>query len=324
VVVGAAGLAWALWQVRRIWWDRGHPFFAAGCLAGALGLLGYVLISDVRAFLESAVSMSRNFYGVLTVEELQKDDPDMDRLELRNGRIVHGFQYRDTEKRRKPTTYYTERSGIGRALLHHPRRDTGPLRVGVVGLGTGTVAAYGRPGDTYRFYDINPAVVALSQGPRSTFTYLRDCPARVEIVLGDARLSLERERQRRQAQRFDVLAIDAFTSDSIPVHLLTKEALEVYLSHLARPDGILAIHISNRQLDLAPVVRALVDALGLEAASIDVEGEGTTTWGSTWILVTSESVLEIPEIAGASKNLSYTRVIRPWTDDYSNLFQVIK
>src|SRR5262249_23678636 len=155
------------------------------------------------------------------------------------------------------TTYYTERSGIGLALLHHPRRAAGSLRVGVVGLGTGTIAAYGQAGDTYRFYDINPAVVALSEGPQRMFTYLRDGPARVEIVLGDARLSLERERKRSGAQGFDVLAIDAFTSDSIPVHLLTKEAFELYLSHLARPDGILAIHISNRQLDLAPVVRAL-------------------------------------------------------------------
>ncbi|HEY6929799.1 MAG TPA: ferrichrome ABC transporter permease [Thermoanaerobaculia bacterium] len=324
VVLAAAALAWALWQLRRIWWDRGHPYFAAGCLAGALGLLGYVLISDVRAFLESAVSVSRNFYGVLTVEELSKDDPDLNRFELRNGRIVHGFQYRDPEKRREPTTYYTERSGIGLALLHHPRRATGPLRVGVVGLGTGTIAAYGRAGDTYRFYDINPAVVALSEGPRSRFTYLRDCPARVEIVLGDARLSLERERRDRAAQGFDVLAIDAFTSDSIPVHLLTREAVELYFSRLARPDGILAIHISNRQLDLAPVVRALVDSLGRKAASVDIEGEGTTTWGSTWILVSSESVLETPEIARASKDLSGARVIRPWTDDYSNLFQVIK
>jgi hypothetical protein len=179
VVVGAAGLAWALWQVRRIWWDRGHPFSAASCLAGALGLLGYVLISDVRAFLESAVSLSRNFYGVLTVEELQKDDPDMDRLELRNGRIVHGFQYRDSQKRREPTTYYTQGSGIGLALLRHPRRDTGPLRVGVVGLGTGTIAAYAGG----RHVSLLTSIRRSSLKVLSMFTYLRDCPARVEIVL---------------------------------------------------------------------------------------------------------------------------------------------
>ena len=195
VVVGAAGLAWALWQVRRIWWDRGHPFFAASCLAGALGLLGYVLISDVRAFLESAVSLSRNFYGVLTVEELQKDDPDWTGSSCATAGSFTASSIetpRSDGSRRRITR---EGSGIGLALLHHPRRDTGPLRVGVVGLGTGTIAAYGRAGDTYRFYDINPAVVALSEGPRSMFTYLRDCPARVEIVLGDARLSLERERE---------------------------------------------------------------------------------------------------------------------------------
>jgi hypothetical protein len=325
LLIGAAALVWVLWRLRRFWWYRRRPYFAAGCLAGALGLLGYVLISDVRAFLESAVSLSRNFYGVLTVEEINRDDPELDRFDLRHGRIVHGFQYRAPEKRRMPTTYYTENSGIGLALLHHPRRAAGPLKVGVVGLGVGTIAAYGRAGDTYRFYDINPAVVRLSSGRESRFTYLRDCPAHVDVVLGDARLSLESERARGLPQGFDILAIDAFSSDSIPVHLLTKEAVELYLAHLARPDGILAIHISNRQLDLAPVVRALVDALHLKAASVDVEGEGDAVWGSTWILVAQDgAVLETPEIDEASEDLSGQRVIRPWTDDYSNLFQVLK
>jgi hypothetical protein len=314
-----------LWSVRQIWWSRERPFLVSGCLLGGLGLLGFVLASDVRSYLASAVSLSRNFYGVLTVEETHKDDPELDRLDLRNGRIVHGFQYKAAERRHMPTTYYSEASGIGIALLHHPRQAQGPLRVGVIGLGTGTIAAYGRAGDTYRFYDINPAVVRLSSGRESTFSYLRDCPARVDIELGDARLSLERERARGALQNFDVLAVDAFTSDSIPVHLITKEAFALYLSHLAKPDGILAVHISNRQLDLAPVVKALAKALDLEALSIDVEGRGDAIWGSTWILLASHSsVLETTEIDRASTDLSEVRVIRPWTDNYSNLFQVLK
>jgi len=323
--LAVVALAWAFWTSRRLWWSPGRPFLISACLVGALGLLAYVLASDVRSYLASAVSLSRNFYGVLTVEEINKNDPELDRFDLRNGRIVHGFQYRAPERRRMPTTYYAETSGIGVALLHHPRRALGPLRVGVVGLGTGTIAAYGRAGDSYRFYDINPAVVRLSWGPQSMFTYLRDSPAKIDIVLGDARLSLESERAHGNRQNFDVLAIDAFTSDSIPVHLLTREAFALYFAHLAQPDGILAVHISNRQLDLAPVVRALAEALDLEAASIDVEGRGDAIWGSTWILLASHSsVLQTTEIDQASTDLSEARVIRPWTDDFSNLFQVLK
>jgi hypothetical protein len=323
--LAAVVLIVALWNLRRIWWSRGRPFLISACLLGTLCLLGYVLASDVRSFLASAVSLSRNFYGVLTVEEINKNDPELDRLDLRHGRIVHGFQYKAPERRRMPTTYYSESSGIGVALLHHPRRAAGPLRVGVVGLGVGTIASYGRAGDTYRFYDINPAVVRLSAGRESTFTYLRDCPAHIDIVLGDARLSLESERAHGAIQNFDVLAIDAFSSDSIPVHLLTKEAFGLYFAHLSKPDGILAVHISNRQLDLAPVVKAIAGALGLEAVSVDVEGRGDAFWGSTWILLSSHSsVLETGEIFQASTDLSQARVIRPWTDDYSNLFQVLK
>src|SRR5262249_8945721 len=323
--LAVVALAWAFWTSRRLWWSPGRPFLISACLVGTLGLLAYVLAFVLRSYLASAVSLSRNVYGVLTVEEINKNDPELDRFDLRNGRIVHGFQYRAPERRRMPTTYYAETSGIGVALLHHPRRALGPLRVGVVGLGTGTIAAYGRAGDSYRFYDINPAVVRLSWGPQSMFTYLRDSPAKIDIVLGDARLSLESERAHGNRQNFDVLAIDAFTSDSIPVHLLTREAFALYFAHLAQPDGILAVHISNRQLDLAPVVRALAEALDLEAASIDVEGRGDAIWGSTWILLASHSsVLQTTEIDEASTDLSEARVIRPWTDDFSNLFQVLK
>src|SRR5207248_4401523 len=161
------------------------------------------------------------------------------------GTIVHGKQFLDPDRRGLPTSYYGPRSGIGLALLD--ARAHGPLRVGVVGPGAGTLAAYGRAGDVFRFYDINSGVVELA---RSEFTFLKDSPAKVEVALGDARLSLERERP----QNFDVLALDAFSSDAIPVHLLTVEAFKTYLRHL-KPGGVLAVHISNRYLDLVPVVQ---------------------------------------------------------------------
>ncbi len=324
LAIAALALAWGVWSLRAILASRGRPWFAGACLSGAIVFVGFVLVSDVIAFRQGDVSISRNFYGVLTVEDLDQQNPDLARLELRHGHIAHGFQYRASDKRAIPTTYYGQESGVGRAILHHPRR-AGPLRVGVVGLGVGTLAAYGRVGDSLRFYDINPGVERLS-GPRAdVFTYLRDCPARVEVVLGDARLSLERELARGAREDFDVLAIDAFSSDAIPVHLLTREALDVYLARLARPDGILAIHISNRNLDLAPVVEGLAQARRLATVLIDTEKKDETNWGSTWVLLARDrSVLDRSGLLPSPSPPKPLRAIRLWTDDYSNLFQVLK
>jgi len=262
---------------------------------------------------------------VLTIEALDSPDPQLSRLSLRNGRIIHGFQYQSSEKRREPTTYYGRGSGIGRLLDHHPGRALGrPLRVGVVGLGTGTLAAYGRAGDVFRFYDINPDVIRLSTGGAPRFTYLAESAARVEIAPGDARRSLERELA-SSAPPFDVIAVDAFTSDAIPVHLLTREAVALYVARLRRPDGVLALHVSNRQLDLIPVARAAANALRLEASLIDTNDDGQGCWGATWILLARQGdPLERPEIREASAELPDSPRVRLWTDDYSNLFQVLK
>ncbi len=324
LVAAALALAAALWLLRPVFAVRGRPWFAGGCLVGSLGLLAYVLAADVRGFQQAAISISRNFYGVLTVEVYDQDVPDLYRWELRHGHIAHGFQFQTPEKRDMPTTYYGEGSGIGLALLHHPRRAAGPLRVGVIGLGVGTLAAYGRPGDTMRFYDINPEVVRLSGPAGELFSYVRDCRAKVDVVLGDARLSLERELARGAPQNFDVLAVDAFTSDSIPVHLLTREALDVYLAHLAT-QGILALHISNRSLDLVPVVRGLAESRRLAVCLIDTNKANETIWGSTWLLLARDPhALDSDEIQLASKPFPAHSSIRLWTDDYSNLFQVLK
>jgi spermidine synthase len=229
--------------------------------------------------------------------------------------ILHGEQYLHGTRRHNATTYYQETSGVGVAILS--LRERPGNRVGVIGLGTGTIASYGRQGDTYRFYDINPQVVTVA---KRDFTYLSDSGARIEIAIGDARLNLERE----PVQGFDVLAVDAFSSDSIPVHLITREALEVYLRH-TKPDGIVAFHVSNRFLNLVPVVARLAGENGARAVLVDEESEEDRTT-STWVLVSRDKkALERPEIVDAGATEPETRDDwRTWTDDYSNLVQILK
>jgi hypothetical protein len=306
-----------------------RPWLSASALALALGVLGFVFISQATLSLADSVWVSRNFYGVLVVKERDQDDPQEHLFRLRHGRITHGLQYQAANKRYLPTSYYGRKSGIGLALLNHPRRFTSNqmgagLRIGVVGLGVGTLAAYAQAGNTLRCYEINPEVVKLSTGARPYFTYLQHCAAQVEVVLGDARISMQRELDQHDPQNFDVLAIDAFNSDSIPVHLLTKEAVGLYLRHLRMPDGILAIHISNRYLDLNPVVWGLADHFGLTSAYIDTQSEDGIAWGSSWILLAvNPGVLLQPEIAIATTPRKSTAPLL-WTDDFSNLFQILK
>jgi spermidine synthase len=198
------------------------------------------------------------------------------------------------------------------------------MRVGVLGLGIGTLAAYGQPGDLYRFYEINPIVIRLAEGQGGYFTYLSDCQAKIEIVPGDARLSLETELIGWQLQNYDVLALDVFSGDSIPVHLLDSEAFGLYLKHLS-PQGILAVHISNRHLDLVPVVWSLANQFNLSRVLIDDPGNGITTNRSQWVLLArSPSLLTVPQIATRATPMSgYSPHIRLWTDDYNNLFQIL-
>ena len=182
---------------------------------------------------------ARNFYGVVAVCDYYSDDPDKHELLLRNGQITHGCQFVDPAKHHWPTTYYGETSGVGRAILG--LQKSGPVRVGAIGLGVGTLAAYARPGDLFRFYEINPQVVEMA---KKHFTYLVDCRGQCEIKLGDARLSLEAEPPQ---EKFDVIVVDAFSGDSIPTHLLTVEAFDIYRKHLALR-GVIAVHVSNRYL----------------------------------------------------------------------------
>ena len=276
-------------------------------LAGALVWIYADLASGVRL-------LTRNFYAALKVYD-SGVGPDAMRV-LTHGTITHGKQFIDPARRSVPTTYYGDTSGVGRAI--EAMRARGPVRIGVIGLGAGTLVAYGRPGDAVRVYEINPQVVDLAL---TEFTYLGDTKAALDVILGDARLSLEAE----PPQNFDVLALDAFSSDAIPVHLLTAEAFEVYFRHL-KPGGILAVHISNRYLDLKPVLKEAAAKLGKEARIVEDESNGEKgTYGTTWVLFAdSAAAFEEPPLAGAVEALTTERSIRLWTDDYSDLYAILK
>ncbi len=267
---------------------------------------------------QNALFVERNFYGVIRVTEF-----DQKAVAMIHGMTVHGIQYLDD--RARPTTYYVEDSGIGLLLQNHPRNKQG-LRVGVLGLGAGTLATYAQIGDVYRFYEINPAVVRLANGEGDYFTFLKDSKADVSVVTGDARISLEQELSSGHPQNFDILVLDTFSSDSIPIHLVTKEAFTLYLEHLA-PNGVIAAHISNRHLNLQPVVWRLAKEFNLQMVMIAKPASADAgSFPSEWVLLTQDPLLfEIPTIK--SRAIPFTDSdpsIRLWTDDYSNLFQILK
>ena len=304
----AAAACLLTWQVRTDPW-----------IFGLLGLVAIVAtiacgIWHVEDFYDTTILAARNFYGVLRVQEYGTSEASRHRS-LVSGTIMHGIQYDAPQLRREPSSYYTTSSGIGRLLdTLHPRMD--PLRIGVIGLGTGTLAAYGTRGDVYRFYDINPAVIAIA---RRDFTSLADSEAHIETPLGDARLTLERE----PAADLDVLAVDAFSSDAIPVHLITSEALALYAKHL-RPGGVVAFHVTNRFLDLVPVVAGIAAANGMDAVWIHDEGRAPLSSRSDWVLVSkNRALLASPRIADAASPIETHAGFRVWTDDFNDLFEVL-
>ncbi|HJT86648.1 MAG TPA: fused MFS/spermidine synthase [Bryobacteraceae bacterium] len=277
---------------------------------GIVAVLALVAALRIGGLAEGSLVRVRNFYGTLQVGDVGSGAAAL-RI-LTNGPIRHGSQFLAPDKRRMATTYFGPDSGIGVVLRAMEER---PLRVGVIGLGAGTIASYGRAGDYFRFYELNPAVIRVADG---AFSYLRDSPATVEVAPGDARLSLERERK----QDFDVLAVDAFSGDSIPIHLLTREAFRVYFSHL-KPDGALAVHVTNRYLDLTGVVRALAEDAGKPSRLIvNAADAGKGTYDATWVVATSnEAVLR--RVDAVAVAFSGKRV-RAWTDEYSDLWGVLR
>jgi len=298
------------------------------CAVLGLAVIGGVLAVNIEGNSANSLIAIRNFYGTLAVYSVDSQNPENHYYMLRHGQIIHGEQYSAADKRREPTTYYGRDSAIGLTLLNHPRRFARnprdrTLRVGAIGLGVGTIAAYGLSGDYFRFYEINPAVTKIATGENGYFTYLSDSRARIDIVPGDARLSMERELANGSSQAFDVLVLDAFSGDAIPVHLLTIEAFEVYLRELT-PDGILAIHVTNRYIDLQPVIEEIATHFGLTSGRVH-QSTGPLVKPSDWIvLARNNSVVGQAAFTGRLQSLVSRRKVRLWTDDYSNLFQILK
>ena len=287
----------------------------------ALTLAVFIVILPI-GWTSRSLRMARNFYGVIKVRPM---DGPIQGFELIHGAITHGSQAAPGPLHDAPTMYYAPHSGVGMAILNYPPRVAGkPVHIGVIGLGVGTIASYGRPGDTIRFYEIDPDVISFAQGT-PYFSFLRDSQATVDIVEGDARLSMEREVAHNDPQAFDLLVIDAFSGDSIPTHLLTQEAIRLYLAEL-KPAGILAFNISNRHLDLEPVLAEAGRNFGLAGLLIADTGQtDPLSAPSGWVLLSRDpALLGAPAIAAVGRDLHKTAGIRLWTDDYSNLFQVLR
>ncbi|HEY4379688.1 MAG TPA: fused MFS/spermidine synthase [Acidobacteriaceae bacterium] len=311
-------------------WEEGWPQRVLWC-TGSVLLLGLTVLLHIE-IQRQAVMTARNFYGSLRVTSADFDDQggavggkNRDGSAstgtgpvrvLMNGRIRHGTQMTDEGRNRIPTTYYGVDSGIGVAL--HNCCEGRAKNVGVIGLGAGTLAAYGEAGDRFRFYEINPRVEPIA---RNLFTYLHDSRAAISVVDGDGRASLNHEKP----QGFDVLVVDAFSGDAIPLHLLTKEAMDVYRRHLA-PGGVVAFHVSNSYLNLAPEIGRLADAEGMQARvveSMDVPAEGA--YRATWVLVSEDArFFERPGVAAVALPVQGQAGLRLWTDDYSSLLPVLR
>jgi hypothetical protein len=300
----ALAVTWSSGWAQRLLWST-----------ASILLLALVVMLHV-AYQRSTPLAVRNFYGSLRVRESLSAYPGALMRTLTNGSIQHGTQIFSTELRRTPTTYYAEDSGIGLALRFCCQGRA--RNVGVIGLGVGTIAAYGQAGDRIQFYEINPAVTPIAQ---NLFRYLRESSAQISIVDGDGRSSLSRE----QPQNFDVLVIDAFSGDAIPLHLLTTQAVEIYKRHLA-PGGILAFHISNQHVDLEPEIALLAKAAGMEVRRVSsIANEGRGEFTATWMLLTDNpSFFTQPEVASRVHEAAGDSRVRLWTDDYSSLLPLLR
>jgi hypothetical protein len=301
-----------LWRMPRL------PRYAGAALltltlGGYLFFLGFLMRGMVAGYLV----VCRNFYGQLRVEDF--GDPRVEddaRRTLIHGTINHGQQMLREEYRRLPVTYFCPASGIGRAMR---AQEGAPRRIGILGLGCGTLAAYGKAGDTLRIYEINPQVLQIAQ---REFTYLSDTPAKVEVTMGDGRLSLEAE----TPQQFDMLVMDAFSGDSVPVHLVTREAFATYFRHL-KPGGILAVNVTNTYLNLAPVMERAAAAFGKVALyyAYNAEDDDAMCFSCAWTLVMDPATARRHQsLYDRAVVLKPARNFRTWTDDFSNLYSILR
>lgn len=289
----------------------------------AMGILSVQVLSTFK----DTLWVARNFYGVVRIIEVPAKDAVPAYREMLHGQVRHGFQFVDPQWQTFPTSYYSPDAGAGLALTHHPRGGASPgsLSVGVIGLGVGTLAAYGRPQDHYVQYEINPLVTALALGYGGWFSYLEDSPAMQEIVGGDARIAMEARLAAEGGRGFDVLVLDAFSGDAVPAHLLTVEAFQLYVAHLADSDAVIAAHVSNLYLDLPRVVRGAAERLGWDAITVTAGGSGPRPFASDWVILAApdNSWIRSSAIMDA---LSLEPEGQPevWTDRYSSLFRIMR
>lgn len=293
-----------------------YLLLALALACGALTLLMAWVAFKIQT--RDNILAMRNFYGASRVSENRLDSGDVVRT-LHNGAIMHGTQVLAPERRRMPTTYYGENSGVGLAMAHLAAAGT-PRRIGVIGLGTGTLAAYGRQGELLRFYEINPHSREIAE---RDFTFLKDSAARHEVVMGDARLSLQAELARGEAGGYDLLVIDAFSGDSIPVHLITKEAMAIYRRHL-RPGGIIAFHVSNLFLRLEPVVQLLAQDAGMQAVHVRNQRQGAEAEAAWVLLSTDPGLAADPRLQERATPIAPISGLTLWTDASNNLLQILR
>jgi len=295
--------------------------------------VGFVGVGELIWFLgkhiseqrDTSIFNTRSFFGVLHVYEDDKGKRQHIRS-LYHGRIKHGEQWQHESELHRPTSYFGPRSGVALALNRFPSRtneetEKNAIRVGTIGLGVGTIAAYGRPKDFFRFYEINSEVESVA---REYFGYLDNSKAGIEVVIGDGRRTMQRELETSGSQQYDVLVVDAFSGDAIPIHLLTQEASDLYWRHLTE-DGVLALHISNFHVDLSDVVRQMAIHANKDAIYIEDDGRGDRYDDSSdWVLITSnQAFINDPQVLRFQDD--WRREPRPiiWTDDFSNLFEIV-
>jgi hypothetical protein len=278
---------------------------------GAIHMTNMLLERETQGVV--IIKRVRNFFGVKTIVK------ESDALELINGRTLHGAQ--STNFPNLPLNYYSRFSGVGMLLYEFPRTSDHPnLRVGVIGMGAGSLAAYGRPGDYYRFYEIDPAVIGFSSEVSPYFTFVQSSPAKVDIVEGDARIRIQEEVSLGKHHDFDVLVVDAFSGDSVPVHLLTREAMELYLQRIRGPQSVIAFHLSNSSLDLRPVMDGLARTYQLTSVEVHTPPEVHPLWV---LLSRDPAALRLPGLVAEGRPLHVSHDIPPWTDDYSSPYQLL-
>ncbi len=326
LIAGAA--AWILcFPIRKTRWACAK-YWPRITVVGVIFFAECFMLLQIRTDQANALHSERNFYGTLRIAAIpppHKSLPPV--LQLNHGHINHGYQYLDKKLSQLPVSYYGDTSGVDVAISRHPRRLANPplsLNIGILGLGTGTMAAHGKSGDRVRFYEINPAVIRFSKSDHPYFTYLRDSPATTQIIEGDARLSLERELAGGNPGKFDVLVMDAFSSDSIPVHLLTREAFALYEKHLRDADSIIAVHISNRFLDLRDLISSQAKIIDFFPLSFDLRTASPTHSPSSWVLLTRSSAFFKDPVVHQYGFPCLPRNEVVWTDSHSNLYQLLR